>query len=239
MIEFSCPHCQTRIRVSQEAAGRTGKCKICSKSVVVPHPNSIVELPTDLGSALDEVLSAAPMAQARVHYAESENVAEKSGPPTQSTEPLIRCNPYTKRSYVHVRCGGKTTVEEGTLSHLLNPFRFVNMTICAACGAADMTANFEWTDTNERVHYFRSRVFREVPLHAKLVLFVVVPLLTGIALYLALPLLPAPGKNGGDPKVIAMLAIPFGYLIGVMTMVMTPLSNLVAFMCGVRFNTYK
>ena len=156
-------------------------------------------------------------------------------PPTQEQRTT---SPYAKRDYIHTNCGGATTVAGGALGHLVNPFRYVNETRCAACGGTDMTANFKWADTDECVDEFRSRVFRMVPLYVKILMFLLVPLIFGIGVYFAIPLLPPPGKNGGDPKVIEMLSVPFGFLVGMMTMVMTPLSSIVARLCGVNFKTF-
>lgn len=45
-IQFQCPHCGALLRVKPELAGRTGKCKGCSKQIVVPAapaPDSALE----------------------------------------------------------------------------------------------------------------------------------------------------------------------------------------------------
>ena len=41
MIEVKCPQCGTTMRVKDEAAGRTGRCKQCNAPVVVPSPQEL------------------------------------------------------------------------------------------------------------------------------------------------------------------------------------------------------
>lgn len=147
--------------------------------------------------------------------------------------------PFESREYVHQTCGGVTTVAGGSLRSLACPFEYVSGTYCAACGRVDLVFCFEWEDTGERVSEYRSRVFWKSPLRVKLVVFGLIPLLCGIGVLLSLPFLPKPGPNGGDPKVIAMLAVPFGMLVGNMVMVLTPLSYWAARLCGTNFKQYR
>lgn len=147
--------------------------------------------------------------------------------------------PYRTREYVHHSCGGVTRVSGSSLRDLSNPFTYVSGTYCAACGQVDVLFGFKWCDTGERVSDFRSRVFRKAPLRVKLVVFGLIPFLCGIGVLLALPFLPKPGPNGGDPQVIKILAIPFGMLVGVMVMTLTPLSSLFVRLCGTNFRSYK
>lgn len=37
MILFNCPHCNSAIKVSDEAAGKKGQCRTCSKTIHVPQ----------------------------------------------------------------------------------------------------------------------------------------------------------------------------------------------------------
>ena len=48
-IEFDCPFCSRPMRVSSSAAGKSGKCKSCNNTVVVPKRKSqnTSELPID------------------------------------------------------------------------------------------------------------------------------------------------------------------------------------------------
>lgn len=42
VIEFACPSCGHGMRVADEAAGKTGKCKKCSASVKVPGSSQVM-----------------------------------------------------------------------------------------------------------------------------------------------------------------------------------------------------
>ena len=40
MVKFNCAHCDTEIMVSDEYAGRKGKCPECNQVLVVPSPTA-------------------------------------------------------------------------------------------------------------------------------------------------------------------------------------------------------
>lgn|SRR3972149_825796 len=42
---FDCPHCQKKLKVREEAAGRKAGCPYCRASVIVPSPPSEPEPP--------------------------------------------------------------------------------------------------------------------------------------------------------------------------------------------------
>ena len=44
MIEFNCPSCQRRFKVSDELAGRSAKCKVCGTTFTVPVPAAPPEM---------------------------------------------------------------------------------------------------------------------------------------------------------------------------------------------------
>lgn len=48
MIEFACPNCENTIRVSENAAGKSGQCKSCGENITVPAtpPSAVTSKPT-------------------------------------------------------------------------------------------------------------------------------------------------------------------------------------------------
>jgi ubiquitin-protein ligase len=98
MINFSCPQCGKHFSVGDEAAGRTGKCKGCGASVLVPQPPA-PKSPERIVIAFDEpsspppspsVPSGLPVAKAislEEYYAAM--AAAQSQPPPSPPQPAV------------------------------------------------------------------------------------------------------------------------------------------------------
>ncbi|MEQ8790525.1 MAG: hypothetical protein RIC55_29785 [Pirellulaceae bacterium] len=119
----------------------------------------------------------------------------------------------------------------------MNPLRFMSGTYCAACHSFDLAENFRWSDTNESVGHFRRRLFNGTPLYVKLVMFLVIPVACGALACLVVPLIPA--HPNANPIVLSILAAGVGVLVGGIAMALTPLSGLVARLCGVNFRAFR
>lgn len=59
-IAFNCPHCQSPIRVSDEHAGKTGKCPKCNEPVTVPLEQAPVAEPLAVSLDFDDEPGAPP-----------------------------------------------------------------------------------------------------------------------------------------------------------------------------------
>jgi predicted Zn finger-like uncharacterized protein len=59
MVTFSCPHCQTKLRIAEQAVGRKAKCPACNTSITLQLPANVPLAPTP-ANAPAPTLSAAP-----------------------------------------------------------------------------------------------------------------------------------------------------------------------------------
>ncbi len=112
---FSCPHCGKKLRVKDEAAGKTGKCTGCGTKVTVPSPSTPLtqeagELTAEQsGNAEDrradnEVSDARPAERAETHPAVPEKKARMASPFDVFRKTAKTCAPedwaqYTSEEY--------------------------------------------------------------------------------------------------------------------------------------------
>jgi len=61
------------------------------------------------------------------------------------------------RTYRHVKCGGETFVGGQSFEVVSNPMSSMEQTLCASCGAMFPIAEFEWSDTGEKISDYYTR----------------------------------------------------------------------------------
>jgi hypothetical protein len=73
--------------------------------------------------------------------------------------------PPTSRTYVHLQCGRKTTVDGDEFQGLCNPFTGLLgvSTFCVPCRKQAPLNDFMWADTGENLAAYRKRVLRSIP----------------------------------------------------------------------------
>ena len=73
--------------------------------------------------------------------------------------------PPENRTYVHLQCGRKTTVDGQEFQALCNPFTGVLAvkTFCVPCRKHAPLNDFMWADTGENLAAYRKRVLRALP----------------------------------------------------------------------------
>ena len=71
------------------------------------------------------------------------------------------------RIYTHTRCGTQTGITEEHFEGLCNPLQTCIGTFCASCQKAYPLKEFNWSDTDERIDKYRSRLVRHAPAFLK------------------------------------------------------------------------
>ena len=79
------------------------------------------------------------------------------------------------RSYVHPKCGGITRVGGHEFLVLADPFSFVTKTLCADCQEYQELDQVTWTDTDEKISSYRSRVRSELSLISRMWAYAIGP----------------------------------------------------------------
>ncbi|MDB5338861.1 MAG: hypothetical protein JWN70_4480 [Planctomycetaceae bacterium] len=61
------------------------------------------------------------------------------------------------RIYRHLKCGGDTTVSGDSFEFASNPFSNMSHTWCATCNGFFRVAEYEWSDTREKITDYYAR----------------------------------------------------------------------------------
>lgn len=88
------------------------------------------------------------------------------------------------RLFEHTRCGGVTKISGDDFIRVSDPFTIVFNTYCAQCEADVSLSEVYWTDTDESIADYRSRMRSKAPLKFMLIGFLVTPLCGALAGFL-------------------------------------------------------
>jgi hypothetical protein len=139
------------------------------------------------------------------------------------------------RAYTCGSCGTETLVSDSALTHVCNPLRYVNDSICAGCGPTPISV-LQCTDTGETVDAFRTRMWRKTPALCKIVQFLVLPAVVGAIVAIAFP---AGAFNPQNPAISYAIAFGTGFLVMLAVLWFTPLAGIVPAVCGMQYHKYR
>lgn len=137
-VQVSCSACAKNFRVGDQFAGKKIRCPNCKQVIAVPHVEPV---------AVDE----------REEMDAWEQSSNPIATPTRGLTPG-----RTERTYVHLKCGGETTLDGPYLKATADPLASMLRTVCASCEDYFPIEEFSWSDTQENIAKYYQRYQSQV-----------------------------------------------------------------------------